>query len=75
MRLVSRTRQEVRLDPGVPELEPFAFTLDAGEAIVTEHSYKFDPAILEGLARSAGWRTSARWTDARDWFEVRYLER
>jgi L-histidine Nalpha-methyltransferase len=83
MHLVSRVRQEVRL---APELEgspvpgrdaeaPFHLTLEAGEVIVTEHSYKYTPERLEGLVRSAGWRIAERWTDASTWFDVLYLVR
>lgn len=75
MRLVSLESQEILLDPGLPDAAPFRFTMAPGEAIVTEHSYKFTPERIEGLTRSAGWRTRARWTDAEGWFEVRLLER
>jgi L-histidine Nalpha-methyltransferase len=75
MRLVSHAHQRVRIAPELPGVEPLLLELGEGEAIVTEHSYKFRPARIEGLARSGGWRSMERWTDPRDWFEVRYLER
>lgn len=75
MHLVSRARQEVSLDPGVEGVEPFRFTLEAGEVIVTEHAYKYDPSDTEGLVRSAGWRIASGWTDAEGWFDVLLLER
>lgn len=75
MRLVSLERQEVLLDPGLEGVAPFRFELAPGEAIVTEHSYKFTPERIEGLTRSAGWRTAASWTDEHAWFDVRLLLR
>jgi len=75
MHLVSTRRQEVRIDPGLPGERPFAFVMDPGEVIVTEHSYKYAPTRLEGLVRSAGWQIEDRWTDDRKWFDVLYLVR
>jgi L-histidine N-alpha-methyltransferase len=75
MRLVSLERQEVLLDPGIEGEAPLRFELAPGEAIVTEHSYKFTPERIEGLTRSAGWRTAASWTDEHAWFDVRLLLR
>ena len=75
MHLVSLARQEVRLDSGLEGEPPFHLTLEAGEVIVTEHSYKYAPDQLDGLVRSAGWRVTERWTDPNAWFDVLYLER
>ena len=75
MHLVSLARQEVRLDAGLEGEPPFHLTLEPGEVIVTEHSYKYAPDQLEGLVRSAGWRVTERWTDPNAWFDVLYLER
>ena len=75
MHLVSLARQEVRLDAGLEGEPPFHLTLEAGEVIVTEHSYKYAPDQLDGLVRSAGWRVAERWTDPNAWFDVLYLKR
>jgi L-histidine Nalpha-methyltransferase len=75
MHLVSLDRQHVRLDPGLEGESPLELTLEAGEVIVTEHSYKYAPEQLDGLVRSAGWRVTERWTDGNAWFDVLYLER
>jgi dimethylhistidine N-methyltransferase len=49
MHLVSRRRQEVRVDDR-------CFELAAGEPIVTEHCYKHTPAAMQMLLAGAGWR-------------------
>jgi dimethylhistidine N-methyltransferase len=56
MHLVSRRRQVVHIAG-----EAFAF--ERGEAIVTEHCYKYAPDVLEGLLRGAGWRIRAVYVD------------
>lgn len=66
MHLVSARRQEVRLGG-----EVFAFA--DGESICTEHSYKFDLARVERLARSAGLTLSNTWLDDRHRFAVMLL--
>ncbi|MEX2528898.1 MAG: L-histidine N(alpha)-methyltransferase [Gemmatimonadota bacterium] len=45
-----------------------------GEHIVTEHSYKYTPQSLQALTTAAGWKTVQSWTDANEWFLVRFLE-
>lgn len=56
MHLVSAGRQTVHVAG-----ERFAF--EDGESICTEHSYKFDLAGFEALARRAGLRPVDTWTD------------
>jgi dimethylhistidine N-methyltransferase len=50
------------------------FHLAEGERIHTEYSYKYTIAEFQDLARAAGFRPSASWTDAADLFSVHYLE-
>ncbi|TVP55945.1 MAG: L-histidine N(alpha)-methyltransferase [Gemmatimonadales bacterium] len=75
MRLVSRREQVATLAPDLPDTEPFRIRLAEGEAIVTEHSYKFTDERIDALCRAAGWRIVRSWTDERDWFGVHYLVR
>lgn len=59
MHLVSRRRQ--RIDVPAAGL---ALTLEAGEAIWTESSYKYTPAGFEHLLRAADLAMTNRWIDA-----------
>ncbi|QRG05589.1 L-histidine N(alpha)-methyltransferase [Xanthobacter dioxanivorans] len=68
MHLESLAAQTVRIAG-----TPIAFA--RGETIHTENSYKYAPAAFAELARGAGWRERALWTDARGWFAVALLER
>lgn len=43
---------------------------DAGEAIVTEYSYKLAPERFIGLLAEAGFGHTRHWTDERGWFGV-----
>ena len=67
MRLISEVEQTVRVGTS-------SFSLRAGEHIVTEHSHKYDLPQFEDMARSAGFRLTKHWSDARDWFSVCFLE-
>jgi dimethylhistidine N-methyltransferase len=66
MHLVSERAQEVRV-------AGTRFAFQAGEAILTECSYKWGLAEFEQLARGAGWRVSRVWKDAHGRFSVQYL--
>lgn len=44
------------------------FSMDRGETIHTENSYKYTPDEARLLARSAGWDPAAYWTDAEGLF-------
>jgi L-histidine Nalpha-methyltransferase len=68
MSLVSRRRQKVNLGRG-GELE-----LAAGEAIVTEHCYKYDLPSFEALAHEAELRPARIWTDEESMFALHWLE-
>ena len=50
-----------------------AFEFDAGEAILTEHSYKYTPERFRGVAEAAGFGVAETWTDADELFSVWYL--
>ncbi len=69
MRLISFYAQVVR----VREAAPIYFR--PGEHIVTEHSYKYEPAAFAELAGRAGFRVQRLWTDHRRWFGVYLLAR
>ncbi len=63
MHLESRVRQEVK----VPRAD-LILTLEAGERIWTESSYKYDPGPFETLLGRAGFVPITRWIDERDQF-------
>lgn len=46
------------------------FDFRAGETIHTENSYKYSVESFGALARRAGWRPAATWTDARRYFSI-----
>lgn len=66
MHLASARRQRVHIDG-----ETFDFR--AGETIHTESSYKYSIESFGALARGAGWRPQATWTDAAGYFSVNAL--
>jgi len=67
MHLASLKRQKVK---AAGETVDFR----AGETIHTENSYKHSLASLRALARGAGWRPLAAWTDAKDYFSIQAFE-
>lgn len=58
MHLESRVRQQVR----VPRAE-LTLTLEPGERIWTESSYKYEPDAFEAMLRQAGFAPVHRWID------------
>ncbi|HEY7113280.1 MAG TPA: L-histidine N(alpha)-methyltransferase [Thermoanaerobaculia bacterium] len=58
MHLVSRCDQEV----AIPRAD-LALSLDAGEAIWTESSYKYEPAEILRLGAGAGFRPAGQWIE------------
>jgi dimethylhistidine N-methyltransferase len=68
MHLVSQTAQAIVIGDE-------AFSFPQGETIRTERSHKFTRSGFARLARRAGFRVDAVWTDADDLFSVQYLER
>ena len=45
----------------------------AGEALITEYSYKYAPTEFLALATNAGWEPCQRWCDADDHFSLHLL--
>ena len=66
MHVRSTRRQSVRIGED-------QFELATGELIHTENSYKYTLDGFVELAESAGYHSSARWTDAEDFFSIHYL--
>jgi L-histidine N-alpha-methyltransferase len=56
MALVSRRAQQV-------QLAGRSWPFQAGDALITEYSVKYNPAAFQALARSAGWQPLGRWSD------------
>lgn len=67
MFLLARQAHEVVIDGQTIRFE-------AGEAIHTENSFKYQPDNFLALARSAGFEQVERWLDDRGWFAVYLLE-
>jgi uncharacterized SAM-dependent methyltransferase len=63
MHLVSETTQRIHLRGA-------AFRIEAGESILTEYSYKYSPAEVAELCRSAGFEVLRGWTDPKGWVGV-----
>jgi L-histidine Nalpha-methyltransferase len=66
MHLVSTERQTVRIGA-------HRFSLERGESIHTENSYKYSIAEFRALAARAGFRSARVWSDARGWFSIHGL--
>jgi dimethylhistidine N-methyltransferase len=84
MQLVSGREQVVRFPKSedldrtsgeAGELPAEEIRFAAGEHIVTEHSYKYGIEGFAALGDRAGWELRSRWTDARNYFALLYLER
>jgi dimethylhistidine N-methyltransferase len=69
MHLVAQSRQQVHV-----EAARLAFTMEPGEGIWTESSYKYHPEDIQGLVEPAGFRVAAQWTDADDGFALTLAE-
>ena len=50
-----------------------AFHFDSGEAILTEHSYKYAPERFRSVAEAAGFEVGEVWTDDDELFSVWHL--
>jgi len=66
MHLVSLVEQTIQLNGTT-------FSLQEGEHIVTEHSYKYSLDEFAKLAERSGWAVKGLWTDASNLFSVHYL--
>jgi L-histidine N-alpha-methyltransferase len=69
MHLVSLRRQTVRVTAAGLEV-----TLEEGESIWTESSYKYEPASVTALAERSGYARVAQWIDAGDGFALTCCE-
>lgn len=49
------------------------FSLDEGESIHTENSYKYDVDEFQSLAEDAGWNSDEVWLDGQEYFSVHFL--
>jgi len=67
MHLASCKRQKVRVAGRTIEFR-------AGETIHTENSYKYTVESFGALARGAGFRPMAAWSDAQHYFSVQVLK-
>ena len=67
MHLASLKRQKVKVNGETIDFR-------AGETIHTENSYKYSIEKLGALARGAGWRPLAAWTDPRSYFSIQAFE-
>jgi L-histidine N-alpha-methyltransferase len=65
MHLVSTRRQHVHLRRADLQVE-----LEAGEAVWTESSYKYEPDDIVRLVERAGFRSEAQWIDVPDRFAL-----
>ena len=65
MHLVSLRRQVVRVEAAELEL-----TIDEGESIWTESSYKYEPAEIALMIERAGFAPVSQWLDATDRFAL-----
>jgi dimethylhistidine N-methyltransferase len=66
MHLVSLVEQSIQLNGTT-------FSLQEGEHIVTEHSYKYSLDEFAKLAERSGWAVQRLWTDPANLFSVHYL--
>jgi uncharacterized SAM-dependent methyltransferase len=69
MHLVSRRRQHVR----IPASE-LAFTMEEGESIWTESSYKYEPEAIVRALTVAGFRLVNQWIERTDGFALTLVE-
>lgn len=65
MHLESQAPQTVRIEALGLEI-----SLEAGERIHTENSYKFRPGMGEAILQDAGWTLERTWTDDQRWFAL-----
>jgi len=69
MHLVAQSRQQIHI-----EAAQVAFTMEPGERIWTESSYKYHADDIRRLAEPAGFRVAAQWIDREDGFGLTLLE-
>ena len=69
MHVIARSAQEIHVDAA-----HVAFTMDQGDRIWTESSYKYRPDDVSGLLEAAGFRVIAQWLDWPDQFALTLVE-
>ena len=69
MHLVSVRRQDVRVAAAA-----LTFTIEEGESIWTESSYKYEPEEVVAVAERAGFSRAAQWIDVEDGFALTLVE-
>lgn len=74
MQLVSTREQVVTMPNPTERGTRCSIRFRAEEALITEHSYKYDSTTLEDLARAGGWSIAELWMDEREWFALVLLE-
>jgi uncharacterized SAM-dependent methyltransferase len=52
-----------------------SITLEDGESILTEYSYKYTLDSFAAMAGNAGFKVDKVWTDPDHWFSVQFLLR
>jgi len=67
--LVARSRQQIGI-----KAAQLAFTMEPGERIWTESSYKYHPEDIRRLVEPAGFGVAAQWIDAEDGFALTLAE-
>ncbi len=75
MHLVPRSPTTVHVPGGGPGGSGVRVRLEAGEVIVTEHSYKFSIDSFQTLASRAGYEPLEVWLDGGEQFSVHLLRR
>ena len=63
----------VASSPQIWTIDGLNIAFVAGEALITEFSYKYAPSDFLALAGEAGWRGCQRWCDADDYFSLHLL--
>ena len=63
----------VASSPQIWTIDGLNIAFVAGEALITEFSYKYAPSDFLALAAQAGWQGSQRWCDADDHFSLHLL--
>ena len=74
----SKGRIEMHLVSQVPQKVEMAgqvFCFEAGEAVVTEYSYKYATDEFKAMIESAGFVVDKIWTDSNHWFSLMYCTR
>ncbi len=69
MHLVSRDRQTVNV-----QASDLTFTMEEGETIWTESSYKYEPSQIVAMLADSGFSLVEQWIDENDRFALTLVE-